>query len=383
MKITKVEPILCDGAWGIWIFIKIQTDEGITGYGECSDHAGCTWGVLGCIRDLEGVLLGKDPRPVEKLYSNMYRLARQSTGGVALKAIAGIDTALWDIKAKALGIPLYELFGGPYRDSIRLYWGHCGLYRALVSEKMHIPPVKKMEDVFDLGKEVVSRGYTALKTNIMLTGDPAHFRQAAVSENVEILKSIIGTFRKAVGDKVEIGLDIGDSFNTNGLFRIAEAMEPYNLMWLEVDSNDPVALLQIKQSINIPICSGGILCSSTAYKPFLDVRAMNVAMVEVAGSGFIQSRRIAALADTHELDITPYNANSHLSTFMTAHLCASIPNVKIMGIDVDGAPWRDEIVTELPNIKDGYLKIPQKPGLGVELNEKAIARHPWTGRKNF
>jgi L-alanine-DL-glutamate epimerase-like enolase superfamily enzyme len=217
----------------------------------------------------------------------------------------------------------------------------------------------------------------------MLTGDPAHFRQAAVSENVEILKSIIGTFRKAVGDKVEIGLDIGDSFNTNGLFRIAEAMEPYNLMWLEVDSNDPVALLQIKQSINIPICSGGILCSSTAYKPFLDVRAMNVAMVEVAGSGFIQSRRIAALADTHELDITPYNANSHLSTFMTAHLCASIPNVKIMGIDVDGAPWRDEIVTELPNIKDGYLKIPQKPGLGVELNEKAIARHPWTGRKNF
>ena len=217
----------------------------------------------------------------------------------------------------------------------------------------------------------------------MLTGDPAHFRQAAVSENVETLKSIIGTFRKAVGDKVEIGLDIGDSFNTNGLFRIAEAMEPYNLMWLEVDSNDPVALLQIKQSINIPICSGGILCSSTAYKPFLDVRAMNVAMVEVAGSGFIQSRRIAALADTHELDITPYNANSHLSTFMTAHLCASIPNVKIMGIDVDGAPWRDEIVTELPDIKDGYLKIPQKPGLGVELNEKAIARHPWTGRKNF
>ena len=383
MKITKVEPIICDGVWGIWIFIKIQTDEGITGYGECSDHAGCTWGVLGCIRDLEAVLLGKDPRPVEKLYADMYRLARQSTGGVALKAIAGIDTALWDIKAKALGIPLYELFGGPYRDSIRLYWGHCGLYRALVADKMRIPPVNTIEDVFNLGKEVVSRGFTALKTNIMLTGDPVHFRQAAVSENVDILKRIIGTFREAVGDKVDICLDIGDSFNGNGLFRIAEAMEPYNLMFLEVDSNEPAAVLQIKQSVKIPICSGGILATAVAFKPFLDVRSMDIAMVEVAGSGFTQSRRIAALADTHEMNITPYNANSHLSTFMTAHLCASVPNVRIMGIDVDGAPWRDDIVTEVPEIKDGYLKIPRKPGLGVELNEKEIAKHPWSGNKKF
>jgi L-alanine-DL-glutamate epimerase-like enolase superfamily enzyme len=217
----------------------------------------------------------------------------------------------------------------------------------------------------------------------MLTGDPVHFRQAAVSENVDILRNIIGTFREAVGDKVDICLDIGDSFNSNGLFRIAQAMEPYNLMFLEVDSNDPAALLQIKQSVKIPICSGGILSTAIAYKPFMDVRAMDIAMVEVAGSGFIQSRRIAALADTHELNISPYNANSHLSTFMTAHLCASVPNVRIMGIDVDGAPWRDDIVTELPEIKDGYLKIPRKPGLGVELNEKEIAKHPWSGNKKF
>ena len=129
MKITKVEPILCDSAWGVWVFIKIQTDEGITGYGECSDHRGCTYGLLGCIKDLGLTLIGQDPRPVEKLYSDMYRFARQALGGVALKAIAGIDTALWDIKAKALGVPLYELFGGPYQDRIRAYWGHCGLYR--------------------------------------------------------------------------------------------------------------------------------------------------------------------------------------------------------------------------------------------------------------
>ena len=127
MKITKIEPILCDSAWGVWVFIKVQTDEGITGWGECSDHRGCTYGLLGCVKDLELALIGKDPRPVGKLYANMYTLARQALGGVALKAIADIDTALWDIKAKALGVPVYELFGGPYQDKIRAYWGHAGL----------------------------------------------------------------------------------------------------------------------------------------------------------------------------------------------------------------------------------------------------------------
>jgi galactonate dehydratase len=154
-------------------------------------------------------------------------------------------------------------------------------------------------------------------------------------------------------------------------------MEPFDLMWLEVDANDPDALLQLKESARIPICSGGILCSSKAFNPFLTKRAMDIAMVEVAGCGFTESRRIAALADVHEIVITPYNAVSHLSTFMTAHLCASVPNVKIMGMDVDGAPWRDEIVTGIPTIKDGFLQLPRKPGIGVELNEREIAKHPW------
>jgi L-alanine-DL-glutamate epimerase-like enolase superfamily enzyme len=380
VKITKVEPILCDGVWGVWVFIKIETDEGITGYGECSDHHGCTFGLVGCVKDLELILVGQDPRPVEKLSADMYRLARQALGGVAFKAIAGIDIALWDIKAKALGVPIYELFGGPYRESIKVYWGHCGLYRARIPDQMQIPPIKTMEDIFNMGKEVVSRGFTALKTNVtILVKDPS---RAPVKENVEALEKIVGTFRKAVGDKVDICVDISAFFNTNGFIQIAKAMEPYDLMWLEVDSNNPEALLQLKQSAIIPICSGGILCTAKAYKPFLDFRSMDIVMVEVAGCGFTESRRIAALADIHEINITPYNANSHLSTFMTAHLCASVPNNKIMGIDVDSPPWKDDIVTAVPNIKDGFIHLSRKPGLGVELNEKEIAKHPWLGRKS-
>ena len=380
MKITKVEPILCDSALGVWIFIKVQTDEGITGYGECSDHGGCTYGVLGCVKDLELMLIGKDPRPVEKLNTDMYRLARQALGGVALKAIAGIDSALWDIKAKALGVPLYVLFGGPHQDKIRAYWGHCGLYRARNSEKMQIPAVRSLEDIFDLGKEVVSRGFTALKTNIMLAGTGTSHINTTVKENVEILKRIIGTFREAVGDKVDISLDLSATFNNNGFTNIARAMEPYDLMWLEVDSINPEALLQLKQSARTPTCSGGMLCTSRAYEPFLNLRSMDIVMVEIVGCGLTESRRIAASADVHEMNITPYNAVSHLSTFITAQLCASVPNVRIMGMDVDGPPWKDEIVTDIPNIKDGYLIITNKPGIGVELNEKEIAKHPWTGQ---
>jgi len=378
MKITKVEPILCDSAWGVWVFIKVQTDEGITGYGECSDHRGCTYGLVGCVKDLGLTLIGKDPRPVEKLYSDMYRLARQAPGGVALKAIAGIDVALWDIKAKALGMPVYELLGGPYQDKIRAYWGHCGLYRTRIADLMKIPPVKNLDDVYDLGKEVVKRGFTALKTNIMLAGEPD---QTPLRDNIEILKKIVTTFRDAVGDKVEIAVDLNATFNNNGFISVGKALEPFDLMWLEVDSNDPEALLQLKESVRIPICSGGILCTSKAFKPFLANRSMDIVMVEVGGCGFTESRKIAAMADAHEMLITPYNALSHLSTFINAQLCASVPNVKIMGMDVDGAPWKDEIVTEVPNIKDGFLQLSRKPGIGVELNEKEIAKHPWSGHR--
>jgi len=381
MKISKVEPILCDGGWCPWVFAKVETDEGIVGYGECSDSWALPRGVVGCIQDFEHILLGQDPRAVEKLYCDMYRLARQSPGGIAHKAIAGIDVALWDIKAKALDVPLYELFGGPHRDKIRLYWSHCGTYRAWYPEILRTPPLRTMEDITKLGREVVDRGFTALKTNMVVPGEPAHVIWTTDgnidSTIVAAVERLISTFREAVGNEVDICLDLNFNFKTEGFIRIAKAVEPYNLMWLEVDTYDPEALLQIKQSTKVPICSGENLYTSRGYKPFLELHSMDVAMVDVPWNGFTESRRIAALADIYEIMIAPHNYYSHLSTLMSAHLCASVPNVKIMEIDVDSAPWRDDIITEPPDIKDGYLNLPKKPGLGAELNEKEIAKHPW------
>jgi len=386
VKITEVDVLNCDGGWAPWTFVKVQTDEGITGYGECSDWRSAQ-AVAGCVKDLEPILIGQDPRPVEKLYWDMYRHTRQSPGGIAQKGIAGIDAALWDIKAKALGVPIYELLGGPLRDRVRLYWSHCGTYRARYPELLGTPPIRTMDDIRELGREVVRRGYTALKTNMVIPGDPATIVWTT-DGNIDnaIVKAVgrlIAAFREAVGDEVDICLDLNFNFKTEGNLRIAKVVEPYNLLWLEIDTYDPEALLQIKESTSTRICSGENLFSSRGYKPFFDLHAMDVAMVDVPWNGFTQSKKIADLAEIHEIMVAPHNYYSHLSTFMSAQLCASVPNVRIMETDVDSVPWKDDIVTEAPVIENGYMLISGRPGVGTELNEKEIAKHPWPSDRHL
>jgi len=381
MKITRVTPIFCDGGWRAFTFIKVETDEGLVGYGECTDNRS-SFGIGGCVRDLEPRLIGQNPTMVEKRYWDMCQHFQQNPGGIAQKAIAGIEVALWDIKAKALNVPLYELFGGPLWDKIRVYWSHCGTYRARSPELFTAsPPLRTMDDIAKLGEEVVARGYTALKTNIIIPGErPRMLRTFDQNIDYNILKAIdklISTFRKAVGDGVDICLDLNFNFKTEGFIQVAKVVEPYNLMWLELDIYDPDALLQIKQSTRVPICSAENLYTMKGYQPYLERHAMDVCMIDLPWNGYIESRRIAALADMYETMVSPHNYYSHLSTFMSAHLCASVPNVKIMETDVDSVPWRDDIITELPDIKDAYINLPKKPGIGAELNEREIARHPW------
>ena len=382
MKVTRVTPILCDGGWRPFVFAKVETDEGITGYGECTEQRSGR-AIAGCIQDLEPVISGKDPRSVEKLYFEMFRTLQNGPWGIAQRAIAGIEVALWDIKAKALNIPLYELFGGPIRDKIRIYWSHCGSYRARpnVAALMGTPPIKTLDDIARLGEEVVRRGYTAFKTNMVVPGEPSR-TIATYDQNVDhftlnAIDKLLATFRKSVGPDIDMMLDLNFNFKTEGFIEVAKVVEPYKLMWLELDIYDPDALLQIKQASRTPICSAECLTGTKSFRPFLEKHAMDVCMVDLPWNGYIESRRIAAMADTYETMVAPHNYYSHLSTFMNAHLCSVIPNLKILETDFDSVPWRDDIITELPDIKDGYLGLPKKPGLGAELNEKEIAKHPW------
>jgi galactonate dehydratase len=389
MKITNVETMICDAGWRPWTFVKIQTDNGVTGYGECSDNR-TPHAVVGCVDDLKPTLLGQDPRPIEKLYWDMYRVTRQSPGGIAAKAIAGLDCALWDIKAKALGVPVYELFGGPTRDQVRLYWSHCGTTRARYGKALGTPPLHTLDDIANLGHEVIRRGFTALKTNIVIPGDPAQVfmqgfgggagttDQVVTPAIIRAIENLIGTFRGAVGPDIDICLDLNFNFKTEACLRIAKAVEPFSLLWLEIDMYDADALLQIKQSTITRICSGENLYTLRGYRPYFEKHALDVAMIDVPWNGFTQSKKVADLAESYEINVAPHNYYSHLSTLMSAHLCATIPNVRIMEIDIDDVPWKDDIVTEPLDIKDGYLRIPSHPGWGADLNEREIAKHPWT-----
>ncbi len=390
MKITNVESFVVDAGWRPWIFVKVDTDEGISGYGECSVSR-APFAAAGAIEDLKPVLVGTDPRAYEMLFWEMSRRAIAEPLGVRAKAIAGVELALLDIKAKALGISVVELFGGPTREKVRLYWSHCGTTRALYPE-MGKPPIRTMRDIADLGKEVVRRGYTALKTNIVFPGDPArvHFDgfggglgraestdQVASTRMLKHIETLIGTFREAVGPEVDICLDLNFNFKPESCMRIAKILEPFNLLWLEIDMYNPEALRQIKDSTSTKICTGENQIYMQDYLPYFQARCADVFMVDAAWMGFSQSKKVGDLAQVFEFNVAPHNYYSHLSTFISASLCAVLPNVRILEIDVDDVPLREELVTRLPEIKDGYIKIPSGPGWGTELNEEAARKNPW------
>lgn len=393
MKITNIETFLVDAGWRPWIFVKVETDEGVTGYGECSDGRN-PYAVTGAIEDFKPLLLGADPRAYEMRFWDLIRGSRQSPGGIAAKAIAGIELALIDIKAKALGISVVELFGGPTREEVRLYWSHCGTTRVRHADLMGVPPLRTMADVTALGKEVVARGYTALKTNILLPsgapdvvfggfgGGPGTTDQVVSRQLLRHIETLIGTFRDAVGPEVDINLDLNFNFKPESCMRIAQVLEQFDLLWLEIDMYDPAAIRQIKDSTTTKICTGENLFYMREFIPYFEQRAADIFMIDIAWNGFAQSKKIADLAEVYQLNVAPHNYYSHLATFIGASLCAVVPNVRIMEIDVDDVPWREELVTNLPVINNGYMQIPTGPGWGTELNEEVARAHRWENKKS-
>ena len=392
MKITNIETFIVDAGWRPWTFVKVETDEGVTGYGECSDGRNPN-GVVGTIKDFTPLMVGRDPRAYEMRFWDMIRGSRQSPGGIAAKAIAGIECALVDIKAKALGISVVELFGGPTRDDVRVYWSHCGSSRARNYELIGVPPLKSMDDIAALGREVVERGFTALKTNVIFPGDTAsvHFGGFGggpgttdgnvTSQVLRHIETLIGTFREAVGPDVSINLDLNFNFKPEACMRIAKVLEQFDLLWLEIDMYDHEAIRQIKDSTTTKICTGENLYYMREYLPYFECRAADVFMIDVPWNGFAPSKKIGDLANVFQLNVAPHNYYSHLATHMSASLCAVLPNVRIMEIDIDDVPWKDDLTTHVPDITDGYMKIPTRPGWGTDLNEEVAKAHPWPDRR--
>lgn len=391
MRISGVQAFICDAGWRPWTFVKVETDAGVVGWGECSDGHN-PYGVVGCVRDFTNLLVGEDPRAVERLYWDMLRASRSNLGGVSHKAIAGIELALWDIKAKALDVPVYELFGGPLRDRMRLYWSHCGTTRARHAEMLGLPPLRTYDDIVALGREVVARGFRALKTNIVVPGEPAStyfpgFGRGINSTDgvvtvdlLDCVERLIDAFVQGAGPGVQIALDLNYNVRTEGVVKIGRLLERFPMQWIEYDTWDPQALLEIKQSIPHSLASCESLISTRQYRPYLELHAVDTAIIDVPWNGFGQAYLIGQMADAYELTVAPHNYYSHLADLHAIHLCAVLPNVKIMEIDVDDVPWKAELVTRPPTIQDGHILLPSGPGWGADVDEEVLRAHPWQPR---
>jgi L-alanine-DL-glutamate epimerase-like enolase superfamily enzyme len=305
------------------------------------------------------------------------------------QAIAAIENALLDVKAKALGIPVCALFGGPVRDRLQLYWSHCGSYRLSQSDKMGLEPVRSLDDVVKLGKHVRQRGFSALKTNIFrFDASPPYMYQPGFARGpgypelnpdpvlMAAIRDGLAAFRQGAGPDMGILLDLNFNFKTEGYVKVARALKPYDLFWLEIDSYDPEGLAYIRSRAPMPIASCESLFGRRQFRPFFENRSMDSAIVDVPWNGLLESVKIAAMAEAYEINCAPHNFYGHLSTLMSANFCAAIPNFRIMEIDIDDVPWKDDLVTHPPKIENGHLLVPTRAGWGADVNEEAVRAHP-------
>lgn len=386
MKIARIEDLHCDAGWRVWSFLKITTDDGAVGWSEYNESYGAR-GLTAVIRGLAEKLVGQDPRPVERLTAWMHAITRANPGGLAQQAIAALENALVDLKARALGVPVAALLGGPVRERLRLYWSHAGSYRLQHHALIGTPPLRDLEGCRDLAAEIRARGFTAMKTNIFLFDreppemwQPGFAHQPGWPElNVDraMLRRIerqMAAFREGAGPEVDLLLDLNFNFKTEGYLEVLRAIEPFDLLWLEIDLLDPEALAWIRRQARTPIASCESLFHRRQFRPFLERSAVDAAIVDVPWNGILEACKIAALCEAFEVNCAPHNFYGNLSTAMSAQFCAAIANFRIMEIDIDDVAWKDEVVSP-PRIENGHLIVGDEPGWGVEVNEAAIRRH--------
>lgn len=389
MKLTGCKTLHCDAGWRVFSFLQLTTDAGLTGIAEYNECYGSP-GLTGVIERLVARLVGSNPCAHELLSQHLYAITRQAPGGMTQQAIAAIENALLDLKGKALGVPVYELLGGAIRDRLPLYWSHCGTYRMNESSAatMGRPPLQSLDDLVQLGREVRQRGFHALKTNIFLFDAMPRLHMPGFARSpgwpelnadrsvIRALREQLEALRDGAGPEVGILLDLNFNFKTAGYLQVVRALDDLGLFWFEIDLYDPASLRQIREAVQTPLASCESLFGLRGFKPFFEHYAMDVAIIDGPWNGIWQSFKIAAMAEAYEINVAPHNFYGHLSTLMSAHLCAAVPNFRIMEIDIDDVPWKDDLVTYVPQIDDGTLLLPPGPGWGTELNEEAIRAHP-------
>jgi L-alanine-DL-glutamate epimerase-like enolase superfamily enzyme len=389
-KVRSVETLACDAGWRNYHFVKITTEDGVVGWSEFDEGFGSP-GLSAAIARLSTRVVGQNALQHERIHTELFAVTRPSAGGVIAQALGAIENALLDIKGKVLGVPCYELLGGKIRDRIRVYWSHCATWR-INHPTWYTPAITDLDGVKAIGREVREKKFTALKTNIFSYdgGKPRGWRPGfgvpfAPEINIErnILRDLrmhLEAIRDGAGPNVDILLDLNFNAKTEGYLKILREIADLDMFWIEIDSFNPEALGYIRRQSPHPVSSCETLTGLREFLPYFREQAVDVAIIDTPWNGVWQSMKIAAAAEACEVNVAPHNFYGHLCTMMNAHFSAAVPNLRIMETDIDRLAWDHELFTHLPDIQDGHLVIPNRPGWGTEPNEAALRAHPPKGK---
>lgn len=358
MKITKITPFKVAPRW---LFLKVETDEGITGWGEPSLE-GQANAVIGAFKDMESRIIGADPTKIEKLWQTLYRGAFYRGGPVVVSAISGLEHACWDILGKSLGVPVHQMLGGAVRERIRLYKRVGG---------------STPEELAESGLKALAEGYTAVKTNPV--------EQVDLLDGADIIHAAVRrveALRSAVGDAVDIGLDLHGRSSPAMSIQIIDALWDIKPFFAE----EPVlpeaisSLVRVARAVRTPIATGERLFTKWAFRDIIEQEAAALLQPDICHcGGILEAKKIAAMAEAKFMGIAPHNPLGPLCTAASLQLDACTPNFVIQesGSLGENGYLKEPFVLS----KDGYIDVPTKPGLGVEIDEEFIAAHPfdtWT-----
>ena len=368
MKITRIEPIVVGAptpGCGLlsnrnYIFVKVHTDEGITGLGEATLE-GYDQTIKGLLKDLENLLIGEDPTRIEYLSQVMIRQKFWKGGVLKGTAVAGIELALWDILGKSAGLPVYKLVGGACRDKIRVYangWSGGATDPVQIREK---------------AGEALAAGYRAFKFSLAVAGWPLNDR--------ELIRKIVKSaevIREAVGMDCPLMFDGHGRYDADLAIQIGRALKDFDLYFFEepVQPEDVDAMVKVARNVPMPLATGERLSLKNEFLNFLDKKAVAILQPDLAHChGFGEGLKIAHLADAFSAWVAPHCPMSPVITAISIHLDAVVPNFLIQErLYLDD--WRNEVITEPLVVKDGFLTLNDKPGWGIEIDEELCAAHP-------
>lgn len=362
MKVTDIKTFVVDCFRTNWVFVKVYTDEGIDGVGEGTleykEKA-----LVGAIEHIKSYLVGKDPRQIERHYHDIYRDAYWRGGAVLMSALSAVEMALWDILGKSLNVPVYQLLGGKVNEDCRIYIN--GWFAG----------AKTPEEFGAKAKEAVKRGVTAMKW------DPFGKNYLQISnKDLDTALKCIAEVRNAVGNEVDLLIEGHGRFDVPTGIKIAQELEQFKVMWFEepVPPNNLEALKAVRDKSPVAISAGERLYTRFDYNELFKMRACDYIQPDVShAGGIMELKKIAAAAETHYISFAPHNPSGPVANAATLQLAACCPNFCILEIMYSDVDYRKFITDENLIYKDGRMKIGDKAGLGIELNEEECLKHPY------